>query len=175
MNAITARRLAVVAAALATCTALSAAKCGSSGKHTPAAPPPSSTPAIVVSTPPATTSPTPAPSPTATPTTTGGVTGLAGTWIGHWANTVPDQAAGTFQLHWTQSGATLAGTIVIGGTPCLSGGTITGHVSGSTITFGAVHGSVTVTYTGTVAGKSMHGTYATGCGHAQGTWSATHQ
>ena len=111
------------------------------------------------------------PSPPPKPSPTGG--SLAGTWSGQWANQTPDQSTGGFTLTWTQKGSTLSGSITITGTPCLSGGSITGSISGSTITFGAVNGQVSVGYNGTVSGSSMAGTYATDCGNARGTWTAS--
>ena len=59
------------------------------------------------------------------------------------------------------------------GTPCLTGGTVTGTITGGAISFGAVSGQVTVTYDGSVSGNKMQGTYATGCGNAKGNWAAT--
>ena len=111
--------------------------------------------------------------PPATTPPTQAATGLSGTWSGHWANSVPDQSTGSFTISWTQSGDQLSGTIVINGTPCLTGGSITGTVHGSSITFGAVHGEVSVDYTGAVAGNTMSGTYATDCGHARGAFTAS--
>lgn len=110
--------------------------------------------------------------PTAAPTTPPVPAGLAGTWSGSWANQTPDRSTGGFTLTWAQNGATLTGSITITGTPCLTGGSITGSVNGSTITFGAVNGEVTVRYVGTVSGTTMSGTYATDCGQARGTWTA---
>jgi hypothetical protein len=50
---------------------------------------------------------------------------------------------------------------------------ITGTVNGGTIQFGTV-GSTAVTYTGTVSGNSMSGTYKVGSGSGSdgGNWSA---
>ncbi len=73
---------------------------------------------------------------------------------------------------WQQQGSQLSGTITISGTPCLTGGSITGTYNGSTITFGAVQGQASVAYVGTVAGSSMSGTYSTPCGNAKGNWTA---
>ena len=171
MTAITWRRTATVVA-LAGCLALTAARCG--GTKTAAPPQPTTTPTVVTTTAPPTPTPisTPTPTDTPTPTSTPSVAGLAGTWHGTWANKTPDHSTGTFTLTWTQKGSTLSGSITIGGTPCLSGGSINGHVTGSTISFGAVHGNVTVEYEGTVAGSSMSGTYHTDCGNASGSWQA---
>lgn len=106
----------------------------------------------------------PAPKPTAND--------LSGTWSGTWANQTPDDSTGSFTLTWTQTGSQLSGSITITGTPCLTGGAITGSTDGQTISFGAVSGEVTVAYDGTVAGSTMSGSYGTECGDARGTWSA---
>jgi hypothetical protein len=102
------------------------------------------------------------------------LTDLSGSWSGTWANTTPDQATGTFEIEWDQQGDALVGTITIDGTPCLSGGEITGRVNGPQIEFGVVSGEVEVSYTGVYDGQiSMSGTYSTSCGDAEGSWEAT--
>jgi len=133
---------------------------------------------------PAATGPTGPTVATSPPTVTGvtGVTGatttppnqsagLSGTWSGTWKDTT-DPAEGTVKLTWQQSGSVLDGTITIAGTPCLSGGHISGALSGSTIRFGVVKGAVEVAYTGSVSGTTMSGTYTTSCGNAEGNWEA---
>lgn len=115
------------------------------------------------------TSATAAASATTSPT----ATGLTGAWPGEWQNTTPDASRGTFRIQWTQSGSALSGTITITGTPCLTGGSINGSLSGSALNFGVVTGQSQVSYTGTVSGNTMSGTYTTSCGNAQGTWKAT--
>ncbi len=114
--------------------------------------------------------------PTQSSSETGGPTpegDLSGAWSGTWANSTPDTSAGTFELKWQQNGTTLIGTIVIDGTPCLSGGAVTGKLRGSLISFGAVKGQVEVNYAGTFSSDTMSGSYATNCGNAQGEWTAT--
>ncbi len=112
---------------------------------------------------------TPAPSAAATPV------GLGGQWSGTWTDTSPDTSGGTFALTWTQTGNTLSGTINVVGAACLTAGNVTGTINGSAISFGAVSGQVTITYTGSIAGTKMQGTYdAPTCGNAKGNWSATH-
>jgi hypothetical protein len=123
--------------------------------------------------------PTPAPTPTAKPTPSPAPsetpTDLNGTWTGTWQNSTPDQASGTFELTWARKASTMTGSIVIRGTPCLTGGSVSGTLSGAAISFGAVSGQVHVSYDGTIAGSHMSGTYATSCGKARGTWEATHK
>lgn len=116
----------------------------SSGTHATSTPPPTST----------TTSPPPT-------TTTGG-----GALSGKWTGTYTGAYSGTFTLNWTQSSSKLSGTINLS-----TGGTMPVHgtVAGSAIKFGTV-GSTAITYTGTVSGSSMSGTYSTPGGG--GPWSA---
>jgi hypothetical protein len=87
---------------------------------------------------------------------------LSGTWSGQYSGGYN----GTFTLRWTQSGSKLTGTIKLS----QPSGTfsISGSVHGSAINFGAVGAGAT--YTGSVSGKSMSGSY-----HALpkgGSWSA---
>jgi hypothetical protein len=120
--------------------------------------------------------PIPSDVPTAadTPTAAATAPGLGGKWNGTWTDTSPDTSNGTFALTWTQNGSNLSGTITVAGTPCISAATVTGSLNGSAITFGAVSGRVTITYTGTIAGTKMSGTYsAPNCGNATGNWQAT--
>ena len=93
---------------------------------------------------------------------------LSGKWSGHYSGAY----TGTFLLKWHQAGSHLHGTIFIssfnGTVP------INGSVQGSSIRFGTV-GSTDVTYSGTVSGTSMSGTYKvhTPTGAPGGPWSAT--
>jgi hypothetical protein len=85
--------------------------------------------------------------------------------------TYPD-TQGTFTIEFQQDGDALSGTISIEGTPCLTGGSITGTLVGDEIEFGAVEGQVEVEYRGTVDGDRMAGTWSTDCGDADGDWEA---
>ena len=80
---------------------------------------------------------------------TGG--GLSGRWSGRYSGAFN----GTFVLDWTQSGSRLDGKIKLSNPRRTLG--IGGSVSGSTIRFGAVG---FVTYSGSVNGDSMSGTYS---------------
>ena len=117
----------------------------------------------------------PAASGTGTPSTLD----LSGKWAGTWKDTSPDTATGDFTLTWTQSGHTLAGTIAINGSRCISAATLNGAITGNTISFGVVKGQETVSFTGTIgAGNtSLSGSYQAGpsCGNAKGVWTATKQ
>ena len=94
-------------------------------------------------------------------------TDLSGTWSGHYSGAFN----GTFTLDWQQSGSKLSGTIHLssGGSPHING-----TVNGDTIRFGTV-GSTAITYSGSVSGNSMSGTYKvqTGSGSVGGPWSAS--
>jgi hypothetical protein len=87
---------------------------------------------------------------------------LSGTWNGQYGGTFN----GTFKLNWQQSGSKLTGTIDLS-----TAGTapIHGVVNGGSIKFGTV-GSTVITYTGSVSGSSMSGSYKTPSGG--GSWSA---
>jgi hypothetical protein len=87
---------------------------------------------------------------------------LAGTWSGRYSGAF----SGTFTLHWTQSGSILRGSIALSNPRGKYG--ISGSVRGRAIKFGAV--GVGATYTGSVSGKSMSGSYKSPQGG--GNWSA---
>lgn len=101
-----------------------------------------------------------------------GASHAAGTWNGTWKS---DKYSinGTFQVTLNIAGESLAGDITVDGSQCITRGTVTGSVDGSTISFGAVQASNSVAYTGTISGASMVGTYTTPCGNDSGTWSAS--
>ena len=93
---------------------------------------------------------------------------LSGKWSGQYSGTFQ----GTFVLDWQQSGSNLSGTIKLSS----ESGTddVNGTVNGGTISFGTV-GSQAITYSGSVSGDSMSGTYKvqTPNGSVGGSWSAT--
>jgi hypothetical protein len=89
---------------------------------------------------------------------------LSGTWSGQYSGAYH----GTFTLHWTQSRSRLSGTIKLS-TSSNAKLPISGTVRGSSIRFGTV-GSSAITYSGSVSGKSMSGSYQTAGGG--GPWSA---
>ena len=96
------------------------------------------------------------------------ISALSGKWSGNYSGSYN----GTFKLSWHQSGSHLRGTITISNQRSTL--PINGTVNGTAITFGTV-GSMAITYTGTVTGNSMSGTYkvATANGSAGGPWSAS--
>jgi len=113
---------------------------------------------------PATPSTTPATTATPTITTAAAESGLSGQWKGQYSGAY----SGTFVLRWQQSGSSLGGKITISSP--LSTLDVNGTLHGSAITFGTV-GSMAITYTGTVTGSSMSGSYHTPGGG--GNWSAS--
>jgi hypothetical protein len=96
-------------------------------------------------------------------TTTVATGGLSGTWSGQYSGA----SQGTFTLTWQQSGSNLNGNIKLSAPPVTL--PITGTVNGNDIRFGTV-GSYGITYSGSVSGSSMSGTYHTDTG--DGSWSA---
>lgn len=108
--------------------------------------------------------PTPIPTPTPTTSQTPPSVDLSGTWTGQYSGPFN----GTFSLTWTQSGSVLNGSIALSSPHDTLH--ISGNVTGSSISFGAVG---VVTYSGTVSGNSsMSGSYTdVANGHA-GSWSA---
>ncbi len=89
---------------------------------------------------------------------------LSGTWSGQYDGAFK----GTFTLTWTESNSKLTGSIKLSTDGTLN---LNGVVDGNSIQFGTV-GSTAITYSGTVSGDSMSGTYQVG-GAAGGNWSAT--
>ena len=122
------------------------------------------------STPSATTPPTAtrAPAvatPTAPPASTSAAAGpLTGTWTGQYSGPF----TGSFTLTWAESGGALTGNLQISNPP--GSHTITGTATDTAITFGYVGG---VTYSGSVSGNSMSGSYQVPGGGGTGSWNAT--
>lgn len=104
---------------------------------------------------------------------------IAGAWKGTWTSKAYPGLTGHFTLTFGQQGTDLSGTILIAGTACIKDAVITGTLSGTTISFGAVKGAETVAYTGTWAGASMSGTWMIthgsggACTTNSGDWAAT--
>jgi len=91
----------------------------------------------------------------------------SGSLTGTWSGTYSGAYRGTFILHWTESKSQLTGTIKLSNVGRTS---ITGSVRGTTIRFGTVGNARAITYSGSVSGTSMSGTYKTG--GVGGSWSA---
>ena len=90
-----------------------------------------------------------------------------GSLTGTWSGTYKGAYHGTFTLHWTQSNSRLIGTIKLSNVGRTN---ITGTVRGSTIRFGTVGSANSITYSGSISGTSMSGTYK--AGGAGGSWRA---
>ncbi len=102
---------------------------------------------------------------TATPTTKSAGVDLSGEWKGEYSGAY----TGTFVLNWKQTGSKLSGTIELSAPQTSL--SLNGTVTGTTIEFGTV-GSTEITYSGTVKGDKMSGTYSVN-GSPGGDWSAT--
>jgi hypothetical protein len=92
--------------------------------------------------------------------------GLSGKWRGQYSGAYQ----GTFTLRWHQSGSKLIGRITLSA-PSRGTLPIHGTVQGSSIQFGTV-GSEAITYSGSVSGSSMSGTWKIN-GSGGGQWSAS--
>jgi hypothetical protein len=79
--------------------------------------------------------------------------GLSGKWLGQYSGAYQ----GHFLLRWHQSGSRLTGTITLSA-PARGTVPIHGRVQGGAIKFGTV-GSQDITYSGSVSGSSMSGTW----------------
>jgi hypothetical protein len=123
------------------------------------------TPGIAQTAPP-TAAPTaaPTPTPTAAATLPPATVGVTGSWTGKYSGPFN----GTFTLTWNQTGSNVDGTINLSSPADMLH--ISGTLSGSAISFGAVG---VVTYSGTVSGSSMSGSYKDLANGQSGTWSAT--
>jgi len=85
---------------------------------------------------------------------------LTGAWGGRWAM---GSLNGGISVTFVQTGDALAGTITIGGSPCMRTAPVTGAVSGDTVTIGTVSGGVNrYNYAATIRpdGRSLSGTWA---------------
>lgn len=118
------------------------------------------------------TGPTESTGPTAATGPTGAAV-LEGTWSGTWDTDVP-QVNGTFSwtIEATPNGFT--GTIDIQDTSCVSNGQVDIALDGDTITIGSIQAEQPITFTGTVSGDTMSGTYdASACPPPNtGSWEA---
>lgn len=93
---------------------------------------------------------------------------------GKWSGSYSGAFTGTFTLKWQQSGPDLSGTIMISAFKDAPT-SIHGTVQGTSIRFGTV-GSESITYSGSVSGQSMSGTWklqAGGRSMGGGSWKAS--
>jgi hypothetical protein len=116
--------------------------------------------------------PTPTPSFSIPPPIGGGLTG---TWSGIATSHFGDTAAFTVDL--VQTGSQVTGDLHIPTAICNKEAKVSGTVNGSAITFGVVEGDTSSTFTGTVSGTSMSGTWQSPAGPVcrsdYGTWEAS--
>ena len=95
---------------------------------------------------------------------------LSGKWSGNYSGAFN----GTFMLTWKQSGKNLSGTIKISGFSDVPT-SLHGTVQGGSISFGTV-GSKSITYSGSVSGSSMSGSWKMKAGGqllGGGSWKAS--
>jgi hypothetical protein len=124
------------------------------------------------STPTAPTGPTESTGPTAATGPTG-ADALEGTWSGTWDTDIP-QVHGTFSWTIEATANGFKGTIDIQDTSCVSNGQVDIALDGDTITIGSIQAEQPITFTGTVSGDTMSGTYdASACPPPNtGSWEA---
>jgi hypothetical protein len=113
----------------------------------------------------------------------GNTLNVAGSWTGTWLGTLNGGGGpinGAWAVNFTQNGTQLSGTIKITGQdvdPGCANGSITGSISGSTITFGSIFGAAceNINWNGTVSadGKSMSGNWL--ASDSSGTFTGTKQ
>ena len=123
-------------------------------------------------TPTAPTVPTESTGPTAATEPTGAAA-LEGTWSGTWDTDIP-QVHGTFSWTIEATANGFKGTIDIQDTSCVSNGQVDIALDGDTITIGSIQAEQPITFTGTVSGDTMSGTYdASACPPPNtGSWEA---
>ncbi|GGM19496.1 hypothetical protein GCM10010129_74740 [Streptomyces fumigatiscleroticus] len=95
---------------------------------------------------------------------------LDGEWAGGWS--ASGYASGGFTATLTLGGDRITGTLTVGGTPCSLDGPLSGTLEGDRITFGTVNSADRITFTGSVDGATMSGTFETDCSGAAGSWTA---
>ena len=121
----------------------------------------------------ATTATPPSPTAVTEPSPTADTADIVGTWNGTWESMEPPGADGTFSVTFIRFDEEVAGTIEIDGTACVTHGTVSATLEGDRITFGAVLAERDVSFTGTLDGDSMSGTFsAPDCGSDTGEWEA---
>jgi hypothetical protein len=124
---------------------------------------------------------TPAVSGTPTGTSSSVAGTVNGTWSGTWTRTSPPPGSGTFTLSLRQQGSSIDGTIDVVASACLTKGTISGTITGASVTLHTVTPPVAGTrkatgdYQGTLAGDTLSGTLTVTCsaGTGVGTWTVT--
>jgi hypothetical protein len=101
---------------------------------------------------------------------------INGPWSGTWTSS--RGGGGSVQTTFTQDGSEISGSVSVGGSPCLSTGTLSGTITSSNVSFGAVSGSHGIQFTATVGTDAMSGTYIVSsglCAGDAGTFSLVRQ
>ena len=99
---------------------------------------------------------------------------IGGHWDGQWSG----EGSGTWSADFKQEGNAFSGTIVINNSNCVHGGRISGTIEGDQIKFGVVEAEQRISFSGTLSGDTMSGTWskpaaADPCKANGGTFSAT--
>ncbi len=98
-------------------------------------------------------------------------TAITGTWSGSW--TLGGMVVGTVSVNLTQAGSSISGTMSVMESPCVSAGTVTGSVSGSSVAMHVLFsGGEEADLIGTMNDDQMAGTYElhTGACASAGDW-----
>ncbi|MGW7744033.1 hypothetical protein ACWGKF_15700 [Streptomyces chartreusis] len=98
-----------------------------------------------------------------------GTAALTGAWTGDWSTGF---GTGGFTATLSQDGNRLTGELKVDGVPCSLDGALNGTLDGDRITFGSVNSEKEITFTGSVDGDTMRGTFETDCYDASGPWTA---
>ncbi|MGW6789001.1 hypothetical protein [Streptomyces chartreusis] len=98
-----------------------------------------------------------------------GTATLTGAWTGDWSTGF---GTGGFTATLSQDGNRLTGDLNVDGVPCSLDGSLDGTLDGDRITFGSVNSEKEITFTGSVDGDTMRGTFETDCYDASGPWTA---
>ena len=112
--------------------------------------------------------PMPVPTSIPTPTPTAAQTPLSVDLSGTWAGECTGPFNGFCSLTWTQTAHALDGTFMLSSPPDTLH--ISGNLTGSTISFGAVG---VVTFTGTLSGSTLSGSYTDIANGKTGSWTVT--
>lgn len=113
-------------------------------------------------------------SPADTSLTGGEGRAVQGTWDGKWSSTSDPGFGGEAHIVFTQNGNDLAGEIDVGIRRASPTARSPERCPGTRSSFGAVQAEQSVSYTGTLSGSTISGTYsAPDCGNGAGTWQVT--
>ncbi|MFE0453829.1 hypothetical protein ACFW2D_21575 [Streptomyces sp. NPDC058914] len=94
---------------------------------------------------------------------------LTGKWTGDWSTSF---GSGGFTATLSQDGERITGDLTVDGVPCSLDGSVTGTLEGDRITFGNVNSAGTISFTGSVEGNTMRGSFETDCYDTSGSWTA---